>query len=1258
MKKLTFLVCMLMLAFTNNVFGQATGKITGKVMTTDAGPAMGASVLVVELKNVGASTDLEGNYTILNIPPGTYTLRFSYIGYSDVVVKGVVVTSGLTFRQNATLKPEGIQREEIIVTAERPKIQLDDASGGATIRQEDITRSVSKDVVGMISKQAGVKIGKEGELHVRGGRKGEVAFLIDGVDVRDPILATNTNINLDAVAVSEVSLLTDGFSPEYGQALSGIINVSFREGDADKYSAKVEYLTDQPFGKASFDTDKMLMFLSGPVPGTKSLMVNPLTFLLQVNSMWTNTYLPYNVKRSSNDYLGIGLNLPERQQNTYDITAKFAYQLPSKEGTKGGAKKVSLTYTGFYQKWDLYPYGEANVSGNYGYRYKYNVENRPWAWSKRNSATIQFVNNLSSKTNYNLSFTYQNSHTEVQPRNKNPGQFTLRTKVEDLPFAGGLDLDGNGFPDGFVDANNNNIYDGGGEGYTDLNENGRWDRGEDWIDLNQNGAYDAAEPWIDRPDPVTGQNNLGVYDPWDPYTDLNRNGRWDGAEPQLPSQDWNRNGRWDGERYQDANGNGRFDPWEPYEDTNGNGIYDLGEPFTDLNGNGVHDDGEGYDDINFDGRMNRRELVSANQDTQEPFLDGDFFYDTGEPFIDQPDPVTGAYNGRWDIGEPFLDLPSSNFGFGMFEGGIPTPNGIYDGPGNGADEYELFCRPATPAELRANPALPVIYSYNWNAAGSDWPRDGRGRLDPLQYVNGRSTWVNQTIHDRNNPRFDPPNFSWDPEEEAFIDYNQNGVQNGRDLFLNPGLWDEQAVWQDRRSIEYSMKFGWQSQINKFHELKAGVELKYRDLKMQSIIGPDLPYTGEVPLPPGSPWPDRGDIRDFYNYKPIEGAFYFNDKMEFEGLIVNAGIRSDFMITDRNLVRESKRQVSSGIPGAIEANPGKIIFSPRLGISHPITKTAKLFFNYGHFYQRPDFSTFFRSTTANVAAGSVIGNPNLKYTKTVQYALGVHTELPDGTTFMIQGYYKDYFDLIGTQTEQYGPLTIDRYANKAYGRSRGFELDVDRTFSEVARDGEFRANFTYDFSFTAGKSSSDDADARNRLLGVPANTEEYPLDWDERHHINASIGLQFREGKYPHFGDFKLPLDDWLLTMETQYGSGVPYTPSQYTTGMLPSLIPTNSARYPWTENTNLKFEKYFRFGKDKPAGTFKRTIVTVGVDVNNIWNKRNVNNLYSETGNPYQAIHPENPAFNPFDNRTEYDRNPRNFSPPRQILFRIGLAWE
>ncbi len=288
------------------------------------------------------------------------------------------------------------------------------------------------------------------------------------------------------------------------------------------------------------------------------------------------------------------------------------------------------------------------------------------------------------------------TRTRIQPRGKKVDQFTLRSDVEDdsRTLGSTVDQDKNGFSDGYYDANRNGRYDGHGEGYDDANGNGEWDRGEDWVDLNANGVFDAAEPYVDRAS-AQGINNLGVFDPWDPYTDLNGNGRWDGPEPQLPEQDWNHNGTWDGERFTDANGNGRYDG-----------------------------SGEGYDDKNADGQVNNRDLYPAGNETRgEPFVDGDYWFDTGEPFQDLPD-SSGFYNGRWNNGEVFYDLPSS-FSSELGVRGVPTTNGIYDGPNGYFDEYELF---TTFADLGfgMDPRYPVLLLVGRRAQrhSQRWPGMG------------------------------------------------------------------------------------------------------------------------------------------------------------------------------------------------------------------------------------------------------------------------------------------------------------------------------------------------------------------------------------------------------------------------------------------------------------------------------------------------------------------------------------------------------
>jgi len=1233
------------------------GKITGKVIDSQSKqPVSSASVVLLGSKT-GAATDDEGEFFIVGVTPGTYDLRVSCTGYDLQTITGIEISSDMTTTLNFSLNQSALKMKTIDIKFRKKAVQLDKSTGGSDFNKGELTTLKIQNVEDLLKNTKGFKVDMEGRFHVRGSRDGGVAMLVEGVNMSDVQVNTSNSYAVSNEGTEEINVLTGGFNAEYGNA-GAIVQITTSEGKKDSYSGRFEAQTDRVIDTYSFDTDRMELNFGGPLPKSDKWFGNgnPVTFYLTTIGSLTNTYTPFELDRPSSDYLGIGINLPERQDNNYQTSLKLAHNLTN-------TKKVTLYLQESMHKWDIYPYGEGGIDGNYGYGYKYNLENRPWAKNRQFSAILTYSDQPTTKTLYTLKFITFRTHSTVQPGIKNPGEFTLLDDIENNLASGAdrnmngkldsdeyIDQDGNSYMDGFWDANGNGIFEGGGEGYEDVNMNGAWDRGEDWVDLNGNGIYDAAEPWIDVVNPLTGENNIGIYDPWDSYTDLNENGRWDAAEPQLSEQDWNGNGEWDGERFQDANGNGSYDPYEPFTDLNGNFQRDAGEPFTDKNGNGVFDTGEGYDDKDLNGKVNERDVQARvdNPDIAEPFIDGDYWWNTGEPFIDEPDPITGLYNGVWDQGEIWFDLPSSagtTVGAGVYALGTDiTLNGRYDGPnflGNVPifDEYELFTRPAD-WNYNSDRSRPVLYMYDEEARGADWPTEIFG------VIPSKSTWINRTLHDKDAPEFDLHNFQADAGKEWYDDYNGNGTWDASDRFLNPGLWDATSFWQDRTSTEYTVKFDIQSQIHKFHELKTGVEMKYRDLEMQSISQPDLLYSGDAELPEGSPWPDRGGVRDFYHYRPIEGAGYLQDKMEFQGLIVNAGVRFDFIIHDQKAIDEFRDRLMRDEPGAILAQRGTYRVSPRLGISHPITEQSKLYFNYGHFYQAPSFQYFYKSATANFDANSTIGNPNLEYEKTVQYELGVNTQISEYVVIDLSGYYKDQYDLISTSDERWKNLSLDRYVNLDYGRMRGFELSIEKRPSH-----HYALTFNYDFSYAYGKASDQHANQQARLRNVPYNYDEHALNWDETHKINAYLTILYAKNEHPNLLGMRMP-DDWSATVQWEFGSGLPYTPSKYTTGIEnANLILPNSARLPWRERTTFKFEKYYTLN-EKTGNKF-----LFGFTVNNLFNKRNIQSVYTETGSPTLAIHPENPSYNPNDNRQDYDSNPRNFEPGRQVLFRVGMTF-
>ncbi|MBU0518638.1 TonB-dependent receptor [bacterium] len=1211
------------------------GKISGTVYDSETGdPIMGANV-TLEGTAQGAASDLDGYFMIVNVQAGRYQVQVTSIGYVPMIQTNVLVQSDLNTKLDFSLDATVLEAAEAVeVVYVKPVVELDKTGSVRNLSADDLSKMVVSNITDAIARQTGFTIDAEGNIHARGGRAEETMFMVDGMDIRDPLVGSQVDFDLNAMNVEELQVLTGGFNAEYGRAQSAIIKVTTREGDEGRYNGLMEYSTDNLIDQTSFNSDRLEAAFGGPVPGTKALLGKPITFFLSGNIDLTDTYTPFNVDRADNDYLGIGVDLPERNDNEFYGSVKLAYQLTDN-------KKLTLTANQYYKKWDIYPNGEGGVGGNYGWDYQYDTVNRPWAENSRGQVNLNYIHQLNDRSFYEVQAGRFYTESHVYPGGPdgttNPDEFTLEDNAEDV-FNFYTDFNGDGIIDvadterhvpfqGFVDANLNGRYDGNGEGYEDLNGNGMWDRGEDWVDLNSNGNYDYAEPWTDRINPDTGENNVGSFDPWDDFVDTNNNGIWDGDEPQLAEQDWNGNGTWDGERFWDADGNQTYDG-------SGEGYYDEG--YFEGTNNGTCDQKMNYN--------------TTDEDRGEPFWDGDFYYDTGEPFIDTPNEY-GFYNGVYDPGEIFFDLPSSytNPFTQDFVYDPPTLNGQYDGPNSYFDEYEMFTYPNV-LEFGYDPSWPVGYAFNPSQHGADWP--GSYWL----YQPGYSTWYNikdvtegQSNYQRRT--FNPPNFQYDVGE-PYEDYNGNGEWDGIDFFLNPGQWDASAYWYDRSTLEYNLKFDFTSQISKHHELKAGSELKYREMKMQSIQGPDQPYTNlDVPLPPGSPYPDRGDVRDFYEYQPWEGSLYIQDKMEFEGLIVNAGVRADFIIQDPDMVDESNAQVAADQPGALAATRGTYQIAPRLGISHPITDRSKLYFNYGHFYQAPQYQYFFKSNSGNIIPGAFVGNPNLEHEQTVQYALGVQTQVTDDLVFTVEGYYKDIYGLISTVPEQIVQgYTLDRYENLDYGRVRGFEISIDNNFSR-----NFSISFKWDFSYAFGKASSALAAQTYRLDNVPVNKDEHPLAWDETHKINVFTSLIYQKGEHPYVFGLKMP-DNWLMTLEWRYGSGEPYTPSRWTTGLPDNQIRENSARYPWHEVTNLKFEKYFTLKGEAH--------IVAGLEVRNLFDSENVRELYTETGNAYDSTHPDHlntaksePYPGPYDVGIDYDHNPRNYDPPRQAIFSLGITF-
>lgn len=211
-----------------------TGKIAGKITDKDTGePLIGANVMI-EGFSWGAATDADGEFYILNIPPGKYTVKAIYIGYTTQINNTVRVQVDLTTRVNFILKSSVVEMsEEVVVTAERI-IQKDLTSSEVSIQSDQIEILPVRDVNSLLSMQAGVTRDVGGNLHIRGGRTTEISYMVDGVQVMNAV-DRSAGISIDDQSIEELKAITGTFNAEYGQALSGVVNIVTKKG-SDKFS--------------------------------------------------------------------------------------------------------------------------------------------------------------------------------------------------------------------------------------------------------------------------------------------------------------------------------------------------------------------------------------------------------------------------------------------------------------------------------------------------------------------------------------------------------------------------------------------------------------------------------------------------------------------------------------------------------------------------------------------------------------------------------------------------------------------------------------------------------------------------------------------------------------------------------------------------------------------------------------------------------------------------------------------------------------
>jgi len=236
-------ILMFLLLSVHFCWAGTTGKISGKVMDGETGLGLPMVNVIVEGTSMGAASDMSGDYIILHVPPGVYTVNAQMLGYKMLRYENVRVSIDLTTNLDFKLTGEVLAGEQVTVVAERPMVTKDLTATTAVVSADQMAALPVTEINDAIELQAGLIKDSKGGFHIRGGRSGEVSYWIDGIPVTD-VYDGGAVVDVNKDMVQELQVVSGAFNAEYGQAMSGIVNIATKGGSNDFGGSFTTYIGD------------------------------------------------------------------------------------------------------------------------------------------------------------------------------------------------------------------------------------------------------------------------------------------------------------------------------------------------------------------------------------------------------------------------------------------------------------------------------------------------------------------------------------------------------------------------------------------------------------------------------------------------------------------------------------------------------------------------------------------------------------------------------------------------------------------------------------------------------------------------------------------------------------------------------------------------------------------------------------------------------------------------------------------------------
>ena len=1234
LKKLLFLFCIVLTSWSLALAQQ--GRLKGVITDKDTGEPIAFANVVLENGGTqvgGASTDFDGNYDINPIPPGTYDLRATFVGYNTFITKGVVIPGNkITFQDiKMSMQSEVLDAVEI-VDYKVPLISKDQTSAGATITAEEIAKMPNRSADAVAATVGGV-FSQDGEVgNMRGARSEGTVYYIDGVRVIG-------SHSVPQSAIDQVEVMLSGTPAMYGDVTGGIINMTTKgpsrtfgagveiEQSLDGYGhTRVGVNAQGPLikGKKS-ETALLGFFVSGEFTRNKDGAISAIGHYKATDS-WLD-YIkdhPLRIGASGDgvypngEYTRMGsMEYVKNSQNTSNWTINTTGNISIRT-----TETINLTVGGSFLKDRSHGFSRNQEYFNFDKNAIENYQN----WRVYGRFTQRFPTAPESTSLIkNFYYSLQIDYSRVNASNYDPdhkkdiwkygylGKYTIRKTPSYIM-------------DTAITVN--------GHTYTNVWHTASWD-------------YDTlVEFHAADYNPLLANYTSMVYelysDPTDHYTNTDElqlnQGLLNSGSPSY--------------FYGLYAAPGMIQSNYSYSESDQFAV-NLATAMT----LGNHEIKFG---LQYEQRNSRLWGVSG---TSLWYL----MRNLANFHIDQLDilhPEIVSYDGFVDTIKYYRNY-------------------------NAADQYE-FDR-----NLRSALGLSVTgvdwintdsYDFNDNSI-EYYDRDGVmhkaylndgfdiSMFTPDELTQNGSSYVTYYGYDYlGNKLKKQPSF-----EDFFTETDANGnytrpVGSFRPIYMAGYLQD---------------KFAFKDLI-----FNIGVRVDRFDANQKVLKDPYILYdyytvgdkinNGKIILPNGATVDVPSNIGDDYavyinNIKDITqimGYRHDNTWYNAEGAEIsdpttlNAGSGVTAWVKDKD-------QQHVDINSFKDYSPQWTVM-PRISFSFPISDDALFFAHYDVLTQRPsnihtniyDYYYFEQNS-------GTLNNPALKPSQTIDYELGFTQKLTNTSSMTITAYYKELRNMI--QMYRYTgayPKDYSSYSNLDFGTVKGLTASYDLRRTKNVR---LRASYTLQFTNATGASTTTMAALIS--AGVPNLRSTFPMPWDRRHQFNITLDYRFADGK-----DYNGPVSkreksgknpiQWLantgLALTMQGGSGTPYTAKSNVTS--PIAASSNNllkgsyfgSRLPWAFRFDMKIDRDFDLNIGKKDGEKRPAYLNVYLQVLNVLNSKNIINVYNATGNPDDDGYLSAPEWQrEIQNQTDADsfrelyslyvNSMYNYSSPRQV--RIGMIF-